>query len=67
MKFNLSTIQPRHDFNRLLLNAKSIKIDGFDGEVEITNDGLGNLTVDTIAGIQDAFVAEPKKRGRRKS
>lgn len=47
MKFNLKTGSPWHEFSRMVLNAKSLEIDGYDGDVDVENvDGHLVITLD---------------------
>lgn len=62
MKFNFATMTPRHEINGVLLNAKSITIDGHCGEAEVSVEG-GHVKISTTQVLQAAY--EPKKRGRK--
>ena len=65
MEIDLKTLQPRHEFNRLVLNAKSITINGYSGRVEMADDGAGNVNI--VTGERKPSPPEPKaKRGRKK-
>ena len=65
MEIDLKTLQPRHEFNRLVLNAKSLTINGYSGPVTVVDDGLGGVTV---AWTEEPPTDLPKpkaKRGRK--
>jgi hypothetical protein len=47
MKFNLGSGSPWHDFSRLVLNARSIEIDGYTGDVDVENVD-GHLTITRV-------------------
>lgn len=60
-EFDLSTL-PNHEFNRYILNARRILVDG-QYVVAVTDDGAGSVAISTSK--PKPVEAAPKKRGRK--
>jgi hypothetical protein len=63
MKFDLKTASPWHEFTAMLLNASSMSIDGYEGEVEVENVD-GHLSIKVAAKPAKKSVLKSIKGGK---